>query len=242
MYDPMGLYRSLVGDALSAIGLNQAADYVDNMADAAAWIGDTWSGSTGDELYNYSQDREAGADVKGALDVAETYVPGADRITQPLKGLVDVYQGNGSGAMDVALGMASGKNSRAFGGKATDVAAGVAKNPPNPNGKRGGALHQELIKKVREMIQNRGNKSRAEQRVDTPDGKKKSRYVDEAELDKDDNVVRYHQVGKQNKDGTPVKRERDAMDDINGSNDGSVPIDFHPYNTCPAPSSTGAGS
>jgi hypothetical protein len=52
----------------------------------------------------------------------------------------------------------------------------------------------------------------------------------------------YHQVGKQNKDGTPVKRERDAIEDIDGSTGGSVPVEFHPYNTCPARPSTGAGS
>jgi RHS repeat-associated protein len=240
MYDPMGLYRSWVGNVLSAVGMNDAADYVDNMADAVAYAKDTWNESSAAQLYDYSQDREAGQDVKDALDVAERYVPGADRITQPLKGLVDLYQGNGSGAVDVAIGLASGKDPSRL-RSATDIASGVIKNPPNQYGRKGGPLHQEMVDRLRKEIEGRGNAVRLEHRVKTPGGKKENRYVDLAEY-KNGEPIKYYQVGKQNKDGTPVKRERDAIEDIDGSTGGSVPVEFYPYNTCPARPSTGAGS
>jgi hypothetical protein len=78
-------------------------------------------------------------------------------------------------------------------------------------------------------MEDRGLIVEDEFKVDTPDGEKNYRYIDK--VGKDPNtgeVVEQHQVGKQNKDGTPVKRERTAKKDIEDAT--NKPVQFHPYN------------
>jgi RHS repeat-associated protein len=99
---------------------------------------------------------------------------------------------------------------------------------PNPDGKKGGPEHQEGVRAVEKDVQDRGLEASREHKVDTPGGEKDSRFVDVVGKDKDGNVVEMHQVGKQNQDGTPVARERRAMDDIEKAT-GQRP-QFHPYN------------
>jgi hypothetical protein len=99
---------------------------------------------------------------------------------------------------------------------------------PNPNGRKGGDAHQAKVREVQEDIQKRGLKPKTEERVGTPGGHKEDRYMDVAGLDKNDNPVEYHQVGKQRKDGQPVARERKALDDVERAK-GERPT-FHPYN------------
>jgi hypothetical protein len=73
-----------------------------------------------------------------------------------------------------------------------------------------------------------GKVVRPEVKIPTPEGKKTSRYVDQTGTDPKTGKKEMIQVGKQNKNGTPVKRERDAMDDIERAT-GERPK-FVPYN------------
>ncbi len=99
---------------------------------------------------------------------------------------------------------------------------------PNPNGKKGGEKHQNTNKKEAERMKSEGKEVEAEVKIPTPDGKKKSRYVDQTGTDPNTGKKEMIQVGKQNKNGTPVKRERDALDDIEKAT-GERPK-FVPYN------------
>lgn len=79
-----------------------------------------------------------------------------------------------------------------------------------------------------ELFKKRGLDPVKEHRVPTPGGKKGHRDVDVVGVEpRTGKVVEMHQVGKQNKNGSPVKRERDAMDDVEGA-EGMRP-EFHPY-------------
>jgi RHS repeat-associated protein len=103
------------------------------------------------------------------------------------------------------------------------------KKVPNPNGKKGGEDHQRVNEDVAKDIEGRGNEAQSESKVNTPDGEKGYRYADQAEVDPNTGeVIEYHQVGKQNKNGTPVSRERRAADDIEKAT--GKPVRFHPYN------------
>jgi RHS repeat-associated protein len=103
-----------------------------------------------------------------------------------------------------------------------------SKNPPNPNGKNGGKLHQEVNKKEADRMKREGKEVEKEVMVKTPDGKKSKRFIDQTGTDPKTGEKEMVQVGKQNKNGTPVKRERDAMDDIEKAT-GQRPK-FVPYN------------
>ncbi|GAA0894535.1 hypothetical protein GCM10009122_42160 [Fulvivirga kasyanovii] len=103
------------------------------------------------------------------------------------------------------------------------------KKVPNPNGKKGGPDHQKVNENVAKEIEERGNIAEPEKKINTPEGEKGYRYADQAEVDpKTGEVIEYHQVGKQNKNGTPVSRERKAKKDIEDAT--GKPVKFHPYN------------
>jgi RHS repeat-associated protein len=104
------------------------------------------------------------------------------------------------------------------------------KRPPNPNGKKGGTDHQEKVNEAEKKLQEEGYETQREVKVETPDGEKTKRYID-VQGTKPTGEVKSVQVGKQNKDGTPVSRETKAMDDIEQAT-GQRP-DFVPYNTDP---------
>jgi hypothetical protein len=67
-----------------------------------------------------------------------------------------------------------------------------------------------------------------EVRVQTPGGAKQNRYVDVQGTNSSTGEMQQVQVGKQNKNGTPVSRERKALDDVEKAT-GIRPI-FVPYN------------
>ena len=67
---------------------------------------------------------------------------------------------------------------------------------------------------------------RQEVRIPTPNGAKSSRWVDVAGYKGDD--VRYYQSGRQNLNGSPVSREVQALDDIEGAT--GIRPSFVPYN------------
>jgi hypothetical protein len=106
--------------------------------------------------------------------------------------------------------------------------AEATKKVPNPDGKNGGKPHQETNKKEAERMKKEGKEVQKEVMIKTPDGKKSKRFVDQTGTDPKTGQKEMVQVGKQNKNGTPVKRERDAMDDIEKAT-GQRPT-FVPYN------------
>lgn len=100
---------------------------------------------------------------------------------------------------------------------------------PNPNGKTGGLPHQNKVKDVVSDIESRGFEAKQEYRVLTPGGNKESRYADVVAIDKKSrDVAEVHQVGKTNKYGTKVSRERKAIADLEGKG-GTPTVIYHPY-------------
>jgi RHS repeat-associated protein len=93
------------------------------------------------------------------------------------------------------------------------------KDPPNPNGSKGSQEHQDKIKdRARELTDDghtieAGGGEKPEETVRTPGGNKESRRPDITTTDPDGNPYREN-VGRTNKDGTPVSRERKAQEDI----------------------------
>ncbi len=68
-----------------------------------------------------------------------------------------------------------------------------------------------------------------EKYIQTPNGKKRGRFVDVFGKHPKTKEERYIQVGKENKNGTPVIRERDAIKDIEQEVK-NVKVEFVPYN------------
>ena len=64
--------------------------------------------------------------------------------------------------------------------------------------------------------------------VKTPGGNKEKRFVDVVGTNPETGEKKYIQVGKQNKNFTPVSRERKAMNDLLDAL--GLPIHFIPYN------------
>jgi hypothetical protein len=90
----------------------------------------------------------------------------------------------------------------------------MSKNVPNPNGKKGGKDHQDKVNELADQITKSNLVARREFFVEVFNGLK-NRFVDVATLDKVTLMpIAFYQVGKQNQDGTPVKRERLAILDI----------------------------
>ncbi|TAD98194.1 MAG: hypothetical protein EAZ97_11200 [Bacteroidetes bacterium] len=91
----------------------------------------------------------------------------------------------------------------------------------NLNGKKGSALHQkvqeaEFEKLKQEYDNNKKIMVDTEVPVFTPHGKKKQRVADVAAFgtEKPFPFVKVVQVGKTDEDGNPVKREQEAIEDI----------------------------
>jgi hypothetical protein len=100
-------------------------------------------------------------------------------------------------------------------------------NPPNPNGKNGGQKHQDAINDVEKDMQDWGLNTQ-EVPVNIPGGNKQKRYIDIEGTDPKTGAKEQVQVGKKNKNGTPVSRERKALDDVQNAT-GTRPK-FVPYN------------
>ena len=102
------------------------------------------------------------------------------------------------------------------------------KKVPSPNGRNGGEAHQSKIKEIEKSMQERGLDTKREVKIETPGGSKKRRYIDVEGKDPKTGKTEQVQVGKQNKNGTPVSRERKALDDVEKAT-GTRPK-FEPYN------------
>jgi len=100
------------------------------------------------------------------------------------------------------------------------------KNIPNPGGRLGGEKHRSKVQQIIDKIMNRHQEPDPEHCVKLSDDK--SKYVDVAVLDQYGNPIEYHQIGKQNKGGSPVARERRAIDEIEKAT--GKKVWFHAYN------------
>jgi hypothetical protein len=90
----------------------------------------------------------------------------------------------------------------------------MEKKIPNPFGKKGSLKHQEKTQEIADEIERNNLVPKRELEIVTPAGKKKKRFVDVAALDLKKSVVALYQVGKTKKNGSPVKREAEAIEDI----------------------------
>ena len=98
----------------------------------------------------------------------------------------------------------------------------------NPYGKKGCPEHQEKIQELGESIERKGLTPFFEYVFNINGGKKKKRFADVVGLTPKMKLVEIHQVGKMNENGTPVKRERDAINDIEENlNNKSIKVQFH---------------
>jgi RHS repeat-associated protein len=141
--------------------------------------------------------------------------------------------GYGVGAKYVVKAL-KGKATKEVAKKADDAAKAVDTNvrstPPNPYGKKGGPKHQKKVNEAEKEVRKKGLQPKSEYMVKTPGGKKSKRFIDVAGIDKKTKKPKvFIQVGKARKDGKPIKRERDAIDDIKKAKP-KVPIKFKPYN------------
>jgi len=88
----------------------------------------------------------------------------------------------------------------------------MSKKVPNPNGKKGNIDHQNLIEKILLLLQELFPNADKEGRINLENGKK--RFADVVGRDENNVIKEIHQVGRTNKDGSPVKREKLAIKDI----------------------------
>ncbi len=92
----------------------------------------------------------------------------------------------------------------------------------NPNGKKGSKKHQDVqnaeFEKAKDEFDGKDVKVETEVPVSTLNGKKKLRIADVAAYssDEDNNIdyLKIVQVGKTDKSGKPVKREQEAIEDL----------------------------
>jgi hypothetical protein len=98
---------------------------------------------------------------------------------------------------------------------------------PSPNGRTGGAAHQQTVADVRSLIESQGLEARTEVHVPTPGGAKPNRFADVGAYDRGE-LVELHQVGRETRGGIPVSRERSALADITTAKP-SVPVFWHRY-------------
>lgn len=103
------------------------------------------------------------------------------------------------------------------------------KKVPNPWGKKGGPEHRKVIDEIAKDIGDSDMDVARESVVRTPNGKKRIRFSDVAAINRESQKIEaYYQVGKAKKNGDPIARERQAIDDIEEAT-GIRPF-FKPYN------------
>ncbi len=108
----------------------------------------------------------------------------------------------------------------------------MAKVVPNPFGKKGGLKHQAKVREVVEDMLDENLNPVEEFLVPTPEGSKSKRFVDVARLDDNQDLIKLVQVGKTNAKGEPVKREREAIEDIEKATNKTVNFeDYEEKNT-----------
>ncbi|MFG6488772.1 RHS repeat domain-containing protein [Roseateles sp. BYS78W] len=94
--------------------------------------------------------------------------------------------------------------------------------PPNPNGSKGGPEHQEKVAERAKVLRDEGHTIengggvKPEEIVQTPGGDKASRRPDITTTGPDGKPYREN-IGRANKNGEPIARERRAQNDIKGA-------------------------
>ena len=91
----------------------------------------------------------------------------------------------------------------------------MAKSPkktPNPHGRLGGPAHRREVQKASEDMRTRQLNPITEFFIRLKTGKR--RFIDLVGLDQNDEVKELVQVGKTTQSGIPIKREREAISDI----------------------------
>lgn len=112
----------------------------------------------------------------------------------------------------------------------------------NPNGKKGSEEHanmvKELMEQIHETIDEQTGKTviaKTEYPIATPKGKKKERFLDIAGVVSSEenpfaeDLVYLAQVGRTDKNGKPVAREQEAIEDI--ENVTQKHVNFYDYKT-----------
>ncbi len=111
----------------------------------------------------------------------------------------------------------------------------------NPNGKKGGDKHQEYVEKLANEVSNIVDDkygqltSETEYPVTTPQGKKRLRFLDVAGYVNTTNekgkkkqvLLKAIQVGLSDENENPIKREQEAIDDIEEEID--IKVEFYDY-------------
>jgi len=98
-----------------------------------------------------------------------------------------------------------------------------AKNIRNPNGKKGKEDHQAYIRELVGKLLSKFRDVAIEDKIVI--SKNKRRYSDISVYDENGNRTEIHQVGRTNKDGSPVARERRAIADIERAT--GIKVIFH---------------
>ena len=113
----------------------------------------------------------------------------------------------------------SDSSSSQSGSKPREVPAqGEKESVPNPNGSRGSPRHQDRTRERIRELEDEGythvaGGDKKEETVRTPGGNKESRRPDITMIGPDGKPYREN-IGRQNQNGTPVSRERKALEDI----------------------------
>jgi len=103
----------------------------------------------------------------------------------------------------------------------------------NPNGKKGSQKHQEVqdaeYEKMKLEFPSEDVKVDIEVPISTPNGKKKGRVADVAAFSTEKPLAFFKviQIGKVDKNGKPIKREQEAIEDIEAHFD--VKVNFVAY-------------
>lgn len=105
--------------------------------------------------------------------------------------------------------------------------SGPKTNPNAPHNKKIAEIGNRVEAEGGQVIA-RGGKGNPEAIFDTKGGVKDSRRPDILYRDKDGIVRGINNVGKAKKDGSPIKCEQQALDDLN--NFGRLPTTFERYN------------
>ena len=106
-------------------------------------------------------------------------------------------------------------NFTVFAGKCHEVPDGPWWLAFNPWGKLGGPRHRQSVQQLAKLLRQDGyDDVQTEVKVETPNGAKSYRYVDVVGVKTRTGETKMYQVGDQNKDGSPIAREKSALDDI----------------------------
>ena len=106
-------------------------------------------------------------------------------------------------------------NFTVFAGKCHEVPDGPWWLAFNPWGKLGGPRHRQSVQQLAKLLrQDAYDDVQTEVKVETPNGAKSYRYVDVVGVKTRTGETKMYQVGDQNKDGSPIAREKSALDDI----------------------------